>query len=525
MNRLSKRWLLAGIVVSVLGSFVPSEARAGVEGQWQVNFLAGSRTVSTEVGKTHEEAWANCQRRIAAQPPSATKYSCQTPRYVATVFADPTPTCAAPRPADDVRTQACPAGTTGTWTQTRSYASAAYPTCWTAGEWIPDRPAAGACVQDAPPPPDPPPAGDVVFASPPIADMSELKPGQTLVLHAGVYTTLKLKACSSSAWCTVRAGVDGAAVFGNLNVGPGAWYVSIEGVRFKGSSGSQVNGSFVKLRRVAFEGGPATGNSASLTIGSNNRTPGASDILLEDSWIYGAGGRYKVLVYNAHRVVLRRVVVRHDGGWKYDNQNPQGGFSLYDSRDVACQNCLFVDPAAGLSGFEAALYLVSNGTTSTKQTNVSVAGAVLIGSPNNGLAAEGQSAASYTVSDLVVLGSKQGAVNTNGAAHTLNVTGLTASVDGTAIARWASSGTLRVTNCKILKGTPSSSATLSSCPGGAGAELARIGVDGTLFGDPGFDQVQAAPLWPWPNEERIKEDFDSVRPAFGGKTLSEYARP
>lgn len=54
------------------------------------------------------------------------------------------PACTAPKPANKVN--ACPPGTTGTWTQT--YVAAAYPTCWTA---TPTSAPAGACVAVPPP--------------------------------------------------------------------------------------------------------------------------------------------------------------------------------------------------------------------------------------------------------------------------------------------------------------------------------------------------------------------------------------
>lgn len=63
------------------------------------------------------------------------------------------PTCTALQPPDETRPQTCPEGTTGEWTQTRTYSAAPYPTCWTAGEWLPASAPAGACV--VPPPPGP----------------------------------------------------------------------------------------------------------------------------------------------------------------------------------------------------------------------------------------------------------------------------------------------------------------------------------------------------------------------------------
>jgi hypothetical protein len=53
-------------------------------------------------------------------------------------------TCGA-APATATQTVACPAGTTGTWTQTHGWTAAAYPTCWTANAWTPTSPPAGSC--------------------------------------------------------------------------------------------------------------------------------------------------------------------------------------------------------------------------------------------------------------------------------------------------------------------------------------------------------------------------------------------
>lgn len=60
------------------------------------------------------------------------------------------PTPCPSKPADETRPQTCPSGTVGSWTQTRTYSSAATPTCWTASDWLPSSPSAGACT--APPP-------------------------------------------------------------------------------------------------------------------------------------------------------------------------------------------------------------------------------------------------------------------------------------------------------------------------------------------------------------------------------------
>jgi hypothetical protein len=61
------------------------------------------------------------------------------------------PTCPPP-PGAETRAQTCPAGTTGTWSQSRSYAAAPHPTCATAGAWMPASAPAGACVPVVTPP-------------------------------------------------------------------------------------------------------------------------------------------------------------------------------------------------------------------------------------------------------------------------------------------------------------------------------------------------------------------------------------
>lgn len=58
----------------------------------------------------------------------------------------PAPTCTAPKPAQEAQVAQCPAGSVGTWSQTRDYVPAAYPTCWSPGEWLPAEAPAGICA-------------------------------------------------------------------------------------------------------------------------------------------------------------------------------------------------------------------------------------------------------------------------------------------------------------------------------------------------------------------------------------------
>ncbi len=49
-------------------------------------------------------------------------------------------------PATATQSVACPAGTTGTWTQSHGWSPVAYPTCWTANAWTPTSAPAGSCT-------------------------------------------------------------------------------------------------------------------------------------------------------------------------------------------------------------------------------------------------------------------------------------------------------------------------------------------------------------------------------------------
>jgi hypothetical protein len=140
--------LVVGAAVLMLAAFSIS---AAVSAEWRVNLIKGTTTVTpASVGATQEAAWAACQARIPKSATTTSTWKCQTPVYVAIVSPDPAPTTCPPKPVDETRAGTCPTGTTGTWTQARTYASAAAPTCWVAGEWLPATSPSGVCV--APPP-------------------------------------------------------------------------------------------------------------------------------------------------------------------------------------------------------------------------------------------------------------------------------------------------------------------------------------------------------------------------------------
>lgn len=214
---LGALWLLLFGLAILLSLLIVSPAYAAVVGEWQVNLLRGSTTQQpASKGATQEAAWADCQQRIAAQPPSSSTWTCQTPRYVARVIADPS-VCTAPQPPAETQPGQCPVGTAGNWDQSRSYITAPYPTCWTAGPWVPAEPPVGACVE-----PPPPPTGDWVRCA--VQEQRCSFTGTRLVRY-GCYPSPSAPQCGVNGTWTSREFTDGVtcngAAFGS-NPAPGA---------------------------------------------------------------------------------------------------------------------------------------------------------------------------------------------------------------------------------------------------------------------------------------------------------------
>jgi len=117
-----------------------------------VQLKRGSTIVATT--DTLQQCEAQAAALIAADAVTKTSgssvYTCADTIRWAVSFKVGAPTCTAPRPAQQSRDLACPAGTTGTWHQTMDAVAMAYPTCWSVGEWTPAAPAPGICAVPAP---------------------------------------------------------------------------------------------------------------------------------------------------------------------------------------------------------------------------------------------------------------------------------------------------------------------------------------------------------------------------------------
>jgi hypothetical protein len=140
--------LLFVVIMALLALLLPERADADVkkqtEGEW---FLVVTSSPQFPSEPTYEACELRKAKKIAAD--AATKFSGKTTYYcrrgTEIEFGPaPAPTCSSvPRPLAETRTQTCPAGTVGTFGQTREYVqnpNGIFPdSCWIPGQtWLPE---------------------------------------------------------------------------------------------------------------------------------------------------------------------------------------------------------------------------------------------------------------------------------------------------------------------------------------------------------------------------------------------------
>lgn len=141
---MHKRFLLAACLALLAGSALAAIEVVSPE-VWTL--YRGTSIVQPRVAYSSK---AECQ----AAAPLDLQHRCTAAETFVRRADAPSPTCTTPQPATETRTVQCPAGSTGSWSQSLAYTAAPYPTCWTAGSWTPSSAPAGACTAvTAPPPP------------------------------------------------------------------------------------------------------------------------------------------------------------------------------------------------------------------------------------------------------------------------------------------------------------------------------------------------------------------------------------
>jgi len=115
-------------------------------GAWTLR--RGSTTVASATGPI-----SDCRARAAvdAQSRSASAtYTCTQPETFTVTYTVAPVQCSSTQPANETQQATCPSGSSGTFTQTRSYSANPSPTCWQPTAWTPATAPAGACSSTPP---------------------------------------------------------------------------------------------------------------------------------------------------------------------------------------------------------------------------------------------------------------------------------------------------------------------------------------------------------------------------------------
>jgi len=345
--------------------------------------------------------------------------------------------------------------------------------------------------------------------------------GDTLVLKDGTYSNSQdlmtnFVNGTPANYNVIKAANDGGAVITVGIVVRKAQYLQFEGLKFTCNSIECASGitdsHHIKVLRSAFEGGPPRGNSYTFTISPESPTNSVSHILIEDSWFYGPGGRQNLLIYRSNKIVIRRVVLRHDLGWSNaEKTDPEGVGTIYNSNDVELQNVIVIDSAANpanLGSEWVGAFTVTNNTSSGGTCkNNNITGTIVLNVAGNGFEHGGDGQVLNTkIKDSVIWWSNGPASGDNGpggglsmnnpGTKTLFATNVTIGNMWAGVALWdGTNSSINVTNSIIYNstsfpiGTPSpSDGTIThsnnNCYNNANNKLCTLTDVGVVTTDP-----------------------------------------
>lgn len=342
-------------------------------------------------------------------------------------------------------------------------------------------------------------------------------------------------------------------------------YIEVRGIVFNNTSQDDIYGAELKFKACGFKGGATSGNDSNISIGTNNFTPGAKNILLEDCFVVGlstGSGRYQVQIYEAQNVVIRRMVNWIGDGWDDGGStNPSANFVVYNSSYTSLQNCLVIDSTAPPDTYQGAFYRVNNSGQSFYGDFNEWLGVMALNNAGYGFYSDINAAgpiSSATWRDSVIVDPRSGGLSFgwggNFSVLAERLTLMYYNETGSGTDRWAmgdgnsgtnvtrnviaanwatadfngvsptyfvtynngstTAGTGQITTNPLTIGCSypirieagSTLKTAGSSGGQIGAQIVyKTGTDGTLYGDSGSREVTANALWPWPYETQIKE--------------------
>lgn len=356
-------------------------------------------------------------------------------------------------------------------------------------------------------------------------------------------------------------------------------YWEIDGIVFKNSSAQNtylVKANYVKLRRCGFAESAASSDSFS--------THTCTYILLEDCYSWG-NARYHFHFYATDHSIMRRCVARHDkGSFTY-----QIGFQVYGSEYILLQNCIFIDSDQS-SHYGSVDQYYAYKIPQDNDGNITIVGCLALNSSGDGIFIQAGSdndvensvfwdlanGENFRGTEVTINHCTFGEINStvfngDGTTKTINntliysaSTGFTR-YGGTTTEDYNSLYSVTTEYSSVTAGTHTLSNTNSNAidpidgtPGngvaalkyllriednsdldGAGNDsgdigatvLYKIGADGTLWGETGYNTVSSTLLWPFPYESTIRDamrtyNTDSIDGARGfcanNQTLTKY---
>jgi hypothetical protein len=339
-------------------------------------------------------------------------------------------------------------------------------------------------------------------------------------------------------------------------------YITIQGITFEGG-GNLYNTSYVTLKDCGFHG--------AFGVGTNDHQHGSDHNLIQDVWIWASGQRVIAINYRSQFNVWRRVMVRGDGCGMPQcrgSGNPNVGITVYDSSHISMQNVIVVDRVLAPDDYPYSDFAVAQHTPGDHLFGDNEwLGTISLKAPDTGYYMEpdngGTIDPTIRIKDAVAWDSTELGFNFSraGTHNTLeNLTTKARGGDGIRVGPVLTTGTLRnvisvdarrfginskyppshvdvynaregafnQTNCTeacYTKNPAADGATPSlryivrieegsflKGRGHGGEDIGanvlyRYGTDGSHYGDPNYNTLSSIPLWPWPNQDRIKKEM------------------
>jgi len=349
--------------------------------------------------------------------------------------------------------------------------------------------------------------------------IGKMSGGDSLTIGDGTYTGTSnmihsIPSGSPSGYTIISAENDGEAILSGQTQSvtiDGVDYFQLEGIRIKNGTASHAvvitDSEYIKVFRVTIKNGI---NLAARYGNVFEVTDGARYVLVEDCSISGAM-RYGFVSYGGNEesryILFRRCVTRFDGNTE---REPKAGFAAYGAasgivgtRDVLFQNCIGLDYLGDTDG---AAMIGAFGNPHSPE-NIYFQGCISLNNKAAGANGMflGENARYVAAEHSVAWDNKEtGIAVRDGGPYSISQ--CTSSMnDNSNYGVWGNAN-ISLSNNLFTDSHGLQHITRANSVDGATIEK-QYGVSGTLWGEPGYNQLTSDDLWPFPYQDRIKHEF------------------